>query len=128
MISRPDQKEEDRHQPVVDPQQQGLVEGERAHAHADRHVQETVVEEGPRRVADQQRHQRRKHKQQPGSRLMIHEGQRALQPVRQLLAASFACPQESRSCIERLTLAGGQNGIKVPERRREGGFSGKAPR
>ena len=39
-----DQKEEDRHQAVVDPVQQRLVERERADAHADRRIEKAVVE------------------------------------------------------------------------------------
>ena len=113
---QPDQEEEHRHQAVVDPQQQRLVERERADAHADRRVEEQAVQPGQRRVVDQQRRQRRRHQHEPAGRLVMEEGERALQPVAYVGRwASCRARVQGGKVEYGLALAGGENAIQADQ-------------
>ena len=76
-----DQEEEDRHQAVVDPQQQRLVDRQRADAHAHGRVEKYLVEVRQRRVVEDERGDCRRHQHDAGRSLVLEEGQGALELV-----------------------------------------------
>ncbi len=69
----PDQQEEDRHQQVVDPDQQRLVELERADLQLDRRLQQGLVVLGERRVRGDHGEHARDHEQDAARGLELEE-------------------------------------------------------
>ena len=70
---QPDQQEEDRHQPVIDPQQQRLGDLERAELDGDRRVEQAVIEPGQRRIGQDQRQDGGTHQDEAAGRLQLEE-------------------------------------------------------
>ena len=86
-----DQEEEDRHQAVVDPQQQRLVDRQRADAHAHGRVEEHLVEPRQRRVVEDERGDRRRHQHDARRCLVLEEGQGALGLLARLGLGRHGC-------------------------------------
>ena len=76
-----DEEEEHGHQAVVDPQQQGLVQRQRADAHGHGRVEQAVVEPFQRRVAGDQRGDGGGQQHQPAGRLVVEERRGALESL-----------------------------------------------
>jgi hypothetical protein len=68
-----DQQEEERHQAVVDPQQQRLVEIDELPGEAEPGVEQTLDRAGERRIGEHQRQQRRRQQRQRRCRFAVDE-------------------------------------------------------
>jgi hypothetical protein len=70
---QPDQQEEQRHQPVIDPQHQRLAEIDELPGEADPGVEQVLHRAGERRIGQHQRQQGRRHERQRRCRLAVDE-------------------------------------------------------
>ena len=71
---QPDEEKEDRHQAVVDPVQQRLVEHERRHAERHVRLEQVLVEAAGGRVHQDEAEQRRGEQHDAAGRLVLEEG------------------------------------------------------
>ena len=93
----PHQQEEHRHQPVVDPEEQGLGDLQRADAHFDRDLEQGLVKGLRGRIGDGHGRRRGDHQQDAARRFELEEGFEAVQgghsSLRVPKSVKFAIPQ-----------------------------------